>query len=210
MMTSEAGRPAAATNPATDGRHLRRDRNREAVVSALLELYREGDLQPSTDEIARRAGISARSVFRYFDDSDALVRTAIARQQEHLAPLYALTVGPDTPLPERIAGFVAQRVALLEGMGPVGLLARSAAPRQPRIAAELARIRGLLRGQVADLFAPELASRPKADAGAMLAALDVLSSWEAYHLLRDDQGLSRPDAVAALTTGMARLLGEAG
>ena len=207
MMTSEAGSPAPA---ATDGRHLRRDRNREAVVTALLELYRDGDLQPSTDDIARRAGISARSVFRYFDDSDALVRTAIARQQEHLAPLYALTVGPDTPVRERIAGFVAQRVALLEGMGPVGLLARSAAPRQPRIAAELERIRGVLRGQVAELFAPELAGRSKADAAATLAMLDVLGSWESYHLLRDDQKLSRPVAVGAITTAIARLLGEAG
>lgn len=207
MVTSEAGSPATV---AADGRRLRRDRNRETVVAALLELYREGDLQPSTDEIARRAGISARSVFRYFDDSDALVRTAIARQQEHLAPLYAMTVGVDTPLRERIAGFVAQRVALLEGMGSVGLLARSAAPRQPRIAAELERIRGVLRTQVAELFAPELARRPKADAAATLAALDVLASWEAYHLLREDQRLSRPAAVRAITTAIARLLGEAG
>jgi AcrR family transcriptional regulator len=207
MVTSKADSPATA---AADGRRLRRDRNREAVVAALLELYREGDLQPSTDEIARRAGISARSVFRYFDDGDTLVRTAIVRQQEHLAPLYALTVGPHTPLRERIAGFVAQRVALLDAMGSVGLLARSAAPRQPRIAAELARIRGVLRTQVAELFAPELARRSKADAAATLATLDVLGSWEAYHLLRDDQRLSRPSAVRAITTGMARLLDEAG
>jgi len=33
----------------TDGRRLRRDRNREAVVQALLELHRSGDLNPSTE-----------------------------------------------------------------------------------------------------------------------------------------------------------------
>ena len=73
--------------PLTDGRNQRRDRNRDAVVTALLELYREGQLGPSAEEIAARAGISVRSLFRYFDDVDALVRAAIARQQEHLAPL---------------------------------------------------------------------------------------------------------------------------
>ena len=45
-----------------DGRHLRRERNREAVVEALLEFYREGNLQPSATEVAERAGSSARSV----------------------------------------------------------------------------------------------------------------------------------------------------
>jgi AcrR family transcriptional regulator len=191
----------------TDGRRLRRDRNREAVVAALLELYREGDIAPSTEEIAARAGISARSLFRYFDDSDALVRTAIARQQEHLAPLYALDVDPAMALDERIDAFVAVRVRLVEEMGPVGRVARNLASKQPRIAGELGRIRSVLRGQVADLFASELASRSDGDAAATLAAIDVLTSWESYHLLREDQGLGADAATAVIATGVRRLLG---
>jgi AcrR family transcriptional regulator len=194
----------------TDGRRLRRDRNREAVVAALLQLYREGITNPSADEIASRAGISARSLFRYFDDVDALVRTAIARQQEHLAPLYALDLGPDTPLGARVGGFVTARVRLLEAMGAVGLVARRLAPGQPRIAAELRRIRATLRAQLAEVFAPELAHRPATDAATTLAALDVVTSWEAYRLLRDDQQLSQRAAVAAMATAVARLLGEVG
>jgi AcrR family transcriptional regulator len=196
-----------ATETPTDGRRLRRDRNREAVVAALLELYREGDIAPSTEEIAARAGISARSLFRYFDDSDALVRTAIARQQEHLAPLYALEIDPTAARDDRIAGFVAGRVRLLEEMGSVGRVARNLAAKQPRLAEELGRIRAVLRGQVADLFAAELASRSDADAVATLAAIDVLTSWESYHLLREDQGLSAATAAAVITTGLHRLLG---
>ena len=87
----------STVTPLTDGRNQRRDRNREAVVRALLELYREGNLGPSADEIAARAGISARSLFRYFDDVDTLVRAAIARQQQHLAPLYELDLAADAP-----------------------------------------------------------------------------------------------------------------
>jgi len=196
-----------ATETPTDGRRLRRDRNREAVVAALLELYREGDIAPSTDEIAARAGISARSLFRYFDDSDALVRTAVARQQEHLAPLYALEIDPTAELGDRIDGFVAGRVRLVEEMGSVGRVARNLAAKQPRLAEELGRIRAVLRGQVADLFAPELASRSDHDATVTLAAIDVLTSWESYHLLREDQGLSRTAAAAVITTGLHRLLG---
>ena len=84
---SRAAVPTPTTAPPTDGRARRRERNREAVVAALLELYREGRLQPSADEVAERAGVSVRSVFRYLDDTEAMVRAGSTRQQQHLAPL---------------------------------------------------------------------------------------------------------------------------
>jgi AcrR family transcriptional regulator len=77
-----------------DGRTARRERNREAVVTALLGLYREGVMTPSADEIATRAGVSARSLFRYFTDVDDLAFAAVARQAEHLMPLLALDLDP--------------------------------------------------------------------------------------------------------------------
>lgn len=197
-----------ATEP-VDGRRLRRDRNREAVVQALLELYREGNLAPSADDIAAQAGISARSLFRYFDDVDSLVRTAVARQQEHLAPLYAVTARPDQPLPARIERFVADRTRLLEAMGPVGQLARSLAPKQPLVAAELGRIRAVLRGQLVDVFGPELDRLERGERTEVLAALDVACSWEAQHLLRQDQGVSRATAGRVMARSVLRLLGGA-
>ena len=68
-MTAGPHSPGAGPDPAgpgptdrpgsgTDGRQLRRRRNREAVVEALLDLYREGNLRPSTEEIAARSGLS--------------------------------------------------------------------------------------------------------------------------------------------------------
>jgi AcrR family transcriptional regulator len=197
------------TDEVVDGRRLRRDRNREAVVQALLELYRAGNLTPSTDEIAERAGISSRSLFRYFDDVDALVRTAVARQQEHLAPLFEVSARPEQPLVARVDRFVADRTRLLDAMGPVGQLARSIAPRQPQVAAELGRIRAVLRSQVVDVFAPELALAPAGEHDAVLAALDVACSWEARHLLRQDQRLGKSAAARVMALSIHRLLGAA-
>lgn len=193
--------------PSADGRNQRRDRNRDAVVTALLELYREGESGPSAEQIAQRAGISVRSLFRYFDDVDALVRTAIARQQHHLAPLYALDAPPDLPVGERIERFVAARVRLLQGMGEVGRVARSLAARQPLILAELARIRHTLRVQLADTFAPELDALDPADRRRTLAAADVVVSWEAYDLMHNDQGLPADEVGPAMAAGLAALLG---
>src|SRR3954469_10856930 len=70
-----------------DGRSLRRERNREAVIEAFLVLVREGNFDPGGAEIAERAGVSHRSVFRYFDDLADLMMTAIAREVERSLPL---------------------------------------------------------------------------------------------------------------------------
>lgn len=194
------------TDATVDGRRLRRDRNRETVVQALLAHYREGNLTPSTDEIAERAGISARSLFRYFDDVDTLVREVVAGQQEHLAPLFDLTVTDGLPLDERIDRFVAERTRLLEAMGPVGQVARSVSHRQPVVAAELARIRAVLRNQVVSVFADALTGVPSDDRLAIEAALDVVTSWEAHHLLRTDRGLGKAAAARGMATAVRRLL----
>ena len=206
--SSASGAPPGPDSTATaDGRNQRRDRNRAAVVAALLSLYREGVLNPGAEEIAERAGISVRSVFRYFDDREAMARSAIVLQAEHLAPLIPVDATPDMPLDERIDRFVACRVRLLEGMGEVGRVARYRAARRPAVLAELSRIRRVLRGQIADLFGAELDVLAPADRAAALAAADVVTSWESFDLMRNDQGLTRDDAVAAMTGALARLLG---
>src|SRR4051812_40199139 len=46
---------------ARDGRNVRAERTRKAVVEALLELLDEGDVRPTAERIAVRAGVSERS-----------------------------------------------------------------------------------------------------------------------------------------------------
>ena len=73
----ESETATSAFSGSTDGRSLRRERNRDSVIEALLALVREGNMDPGGAEIAERAGVSHRSVFRYFDDLGDLIRTAI-------------------------------------------------------------------------------------------------------------------------------------
>jgi TetR/AcrR family transcriptional regulator of autoinduction and epiphytic fitness len=191
---------------AGDGRTARRERNREAVVTALLGLYRDGVLTPSADQIATRAGVSARSLFRYFADVGDLASEAVARQAEHLTPLFAVDIDPGATHAERIDAFVAARTRLLAEMGEVGRVARFRATQQAVVAEGLSRVRTMLREQVAVVLGPVLADRPAAERDALLATADVLCSWETHDLLRNDQGLDAEATAAATALALRRLL----
>src|SRR5712691_6310378 len=152
----------AVDGSAGDGRRLRRDRNRTAVVDALLDLYGESNLRPSTAEIAERAGLSHRSLFRYFDDFDDLCREAVGRAEQRALPLIPIRIDQAAPLTDRIDALVSQRLRLFEALGPVALVSRLNAPFAHVLAAELTKNRAFLRAQLADLFAPELNPAPEA------------------------------------------------
>lgn len=190
----------------TDGRRLRRALNREAVVDALLDLYGEGNLRPSTDEIAERAGISPRSLFRYFEDADDLAGEAVTRQLGRAMPLLPLAAGPEAPFDARVAALVDQRLRLFTAVGQAAHVSRLRAPFQARLAESLREARRFLRSQVRSLFAAELSAMPEAEAEAALAAADVLAGFESYQLLTDDQGHDLGEVQAILTASLAVLL----
>jgi AcrR family transcriptional regulator len=194
------------TSELHDGRRQRRERNREAVVAALLELYHEGNLDPSSAEIADRAGLSPRSLFRYFDDVDDLCQAAIAAQQQQVLPLTRIDATPSEPFEQRLAAFVSQRLAVFAAMGAAGTVSRLRAPFQPVVAHELRQSRAFLRSQLARLFANELGALPATRAAAALAAADVICSFDAYRLLVDDQGLDRATTEATITQAVRALL----
>ena len=57
-----------------DGRVQRGARNREAILDACLELIRERAALPTAQDVAVRAGVQVRTVFRHFDDMAAAPR----------------------------------------------------------------------------------------------------------------------------------------
>lgn len=184
-----------------DGRRLRRAQNRDAVLDALVDLFEDGNLQPSSTEIAERAGLSPRSLFRYFDDVDDLNRAAIERQQARAMPLLDIALAAHHSLPDRIAHVVERRCRLYETLAPTARAARTSAHRHELIARKLRSFRAHLRGQLRTLFEPELRDT------ALLPALDALLSFESYELLRHDQRLSRPKVEVALVAALTALLG---
>ncbi len=66
----------------SDGRSDRGVRTHEKIVLALFELIHQGNLQPRGEEIAERAGVAVRTLFRHFDDMEGLFETAQAFMSE--------------------------------------------------------------------------------------------------------------------------------
>jgi len=185
-----------------DGRRLRREQNRDAVVNALVGWFEDGVYEPSSAQIAERAGLSPRSLFRYFDDVDDLNRAAIEQQLETARPFLDVDARPDDPLLRRIERLVAARIRLFEAITPGARAARICAHRHPVVAAQVHDSRTYLRAQIARLFAREL----DGVRAALLPAVDALCSFETYELLRAGQRMSRARTAAALEAALTSLL----
>jgi len=184
----------------SDGRLRRGERSREAIVAALFELVGEGVLQPTAQQVAERAEVGIRSVFRHFDDMDSLFATMDERLSADAVPiLREATTGGS--LHERARALVQRRARLFERIGPYK---RSANVQRWRSNFLRARHASLLRDLRADLLRslPELADA----APETLEASDLLTSFEAWDRLRTDQRLSRERAEAALENALLALL----
>ncbi len=177
-MTGAAGR-GESPEPGVDGRSAIRDRNRDAVLDAVLDLFSEDNLSPGPEDVALRAGLSVRSVYRYFDDHDSLSRAAIDRQLERLAPLLVIPAIGEGDIDERIARFVDVRLRLQEAAGPVLRATRMRATFDPVVRDQFESDRARLREQVARHFAAELTAMPADRAASRLAAIDTLCTFEA-------------------------------
>jgi Bacterial regulatory proteins, tetR family. len=200
-MTSAAAQPDLPV----DRRRLRTERGRDLVVDALLAFYAEGDPQPGAAKIAARAGVSERSVFRYFDDLESLMAAAIERQVARIAPIFAPPAAVGTR-EQRIAALVEQRLDIYDATAMTTRAAERFASQSPTVARAFAFRRTLLREQVSTLFAPELDQHPARVRRELLDALDATASLESIGLLRAVAGHSRPRTRAITVRTLHALL----
>jgi AcrR family transcriptional regulator len=205
---SEGGGAPDEVEAKVDGRRARRSANRQAVVSALSELYGEGNLSPSTAEVAARAGLSSRSLFRYFDDVDDLVRAAIDQQIVRAQPLLRVDARSSDATAHKVERLVESRVRQFEVLAPAARAARVSAHRNRLVADRLVEARAFWREQVRRLFAPELAQMDEGAAARALAAIDVLCSFESIELLRHSHQLTADETAMVLVDALDAVLGS--
>lgn len=188
---------------AMDGRALRSARSRAAIEAALYALVGEGVVDPTAQEVAARAGVALRSVFRHFSDRESLFASLDARLREEAMPLVR-DARPGDPLPVRVHDLINQRAKLFDRIAPYK---RSADLQRGRSAFIQGQHLHLVRELRAGLlrWLPELATAP-AD---VRDGVELATSFEAWVRLRNEQRLSRARAVAVVEHLVTTLLPDA-
>ena len=182
-------------DPTRDGRHARSERSRDAVLAAVITLFEGGVPKPTARQIASEAGVALRTVYRHFDDLDALFAEAVEVYRRRLEP-FLHPIDPTLPLATRIQVLASQRRAIWEAASPIHRAGRLVRHEQPFVAASMEQSRRRFRAQLEQLFAEELGAAILANPlePDLIEQLEAATSWTTWDMLRTEQSLSPADA----------------
>ena len=190
---------AAKTMPLADGRLQRSERSREAIVQAVLELVGDGDLRPTAERVADRAGVGIRTVFRHFSDMDTLFSQLHERLEGELIPI--LEKPQPGSLSERVSGVVRNRAVLFERLAPFKRSANLLRWRSDFLQDRHSEMVKRLREHLLE-WLPEL----RAKSSDRIEACEMISSFEAWDRLRVDQKLGYTKAISVTESALLALL----
>jgi TetR/AcrR family transcriptional regulator of autoinduction and epiphytic fitness len=197
----------AAAPPRIDGRTARAERSRRAIVEAHLALLNEGDLKPTGERIADRAGVSLRALWTNYKDMETLLGATAERVLQLMDDRY-VPVRTDLPLPRRVDEFCRQRARLLELLAPAARASQLKEPFSAHLRQARSRHIARVRRELEQLFGPELESAGPAREQ-ILAGLTVAATFAGWQLLRDELGLDVDAARAVLARTVNALLAAA-
>jgi AcrR family transcriptional regulator len=193
--------------PTVDGRRLRREQGRLAVVDATIDLVLAGYADLTVEQIADQAGVSVASVYRYFATLDELREAGIQRYFERYSDVMAISGIGEGTLAERIDSVVTARLGLYTSVEPVARFARRQAGRVQPIRETLRRVRLTLSDQLAQQFAPELDRMRPTARQERLAVITVLTAFESWAQMRE-LGIQPASIERAWRTHLTVLLDE--
>lgn len=179
-------------DPSVDGRHLRSRQSRQRIVEAMIELVGEGIREPTAEQVAVRAGLAMRTVFRHFADMEGLYREISRRMHARGQAIAAEDIRAET-WQGTLCNLIRRRVRLYEEMLPMRLAADVLRHRSAVLQQDHERFVALLRQVLREVLPAEIA-RDRL----RFEALDALLSYEVWIRLRREQGLSVRDATAVV------------
>jgi AcrR family transcriptional regulator len=164
-------------------------RTREAIVSSTQTLALDGEVAPIVRDIAKLAGVSARTVFQHFADTAELYVAVLGRV------LTTVTGGqPEInrqwPIDQRIGVVVNLRAERYETVRPMWTFIQTLQRRSADAATRILSLYSDNRGQIADTFGPELSALPGDKREHTLNALSVALTPESWIVLRERLGLT--------------------
>jgi AcrR family transcriptional regulator len=181
-------------------------RTREQIVDALIALIEEGVESSVTSQVARRAGVSLRTVYCHYPNIESLYGAAIQRSDATIAQLI-VSLDPQLDTNTRARLLVQQRLAAYERAAPlrraIYLRPEMRSLRSTRDAAR--RFEYVLVRHASETFADEL--RHTADRYGAAQRIAAVTSFEMWQHLTVVQRLSRTQAGRHMIISVLRELG---
>lgn len=173
----------------TAGRGDRVARTREAIIASALALALAGEVAPIVRDIAKTAGVSARTVFQHFSDTAELYVAVLGR-------MLGAVVGdpPDSgvagPIDDRIAAITDQCSDRCERLLPMWTFVETLQRRSPNASDMVGQMYHSSRHQLSICFDRELTAMPPESRERTLNALAMACAPESWVVLRRRLGLS--------------------
>ncbi len=183
-----------------DGRRMRSERSRRQIVNALLKLVREGDMSLSAAKVAETAGVSLRTVFRHFEEMDVLYREISAQMEAEIMPI---VMQPFDAMDwrGRLDQLVARRAGVYERIMPMKVAASVRRFQSDYLMDDYNRFLRLERGGLQGILPPHILNDR-----VLCAALEMVTGFQAWRRMRQDQGLSADEAEEVMAAVVDRLV----
>lgn len=196
MTRSRPPGPAAKT----DGRLNRSIVTRKRIVDALTALIYEGQLTPTAEQVATRADVGLRTVFRHFDDMDALYREIALDLDTVIQPVIGQRLSGAT-WQDRLRHSVVLRTEFFDRVAALHLATQVHRHESDYLTQQVKQTVDLQRELLRRQLPPEVAQ----DA-TLFDALDVVLSIEMWIRLRREQRLPADAARQVILRTVAGLL----
>ena len=184
----------------SDGRINRSIVTRKKIVDALTALVFEGHITPTAEQVAQRADVGLRTVFRHFDDMDSLYREISIDVDEQIQPLLQARLDAAT-WQERVLQSIDFRSDIYDRTAAIHLAAQVHRHESAYLAQNLMDSARLQRDLLQRLLPVTVAQDAR-----LLDALDLMLSFEAWIRLRREQGLDASQAREVMRLGVKALL----
>ena len=188
-------------NTRTDGRRQRTVDSRARIIQAMLALVQEGVLIPNADQVAERAEVGLRSVFRHFKDMDSLFQELTVLIEADARATFFRPISGET-FEARLAELIERRCGLFERIGPFQLASIAHRPRSEFLSQDAQRQVMLLRELLKQALTPDIVANFD-----RFEALDALLSFSTWNRLRREQGLSFDQAQSVIESTAKLLIG---
>ena len=187
----------------SDGRFNRSVVTRKKIVAALTSLVYEGYLSPTAEQVAQKADVGLRTVFRHFDDLNSLYSELSADLEALILPVLQIRLRGNS-WQDKLMHSIEIRAQFYDRIAALYLSAQVHRHRSPLITDNLTRDVQRLREIGRNILPAGIQQNVL-----VFESLDLLMSPDTWVRLRSDQNLSSEEALHVVRLGVNAVLSAA-